>query len=449
MRSNEAGAAGQATGRRSAARRSSSPRPAWSARPRPARPGRHSRRRAAGARAGKANGQFRANAYGLATDKAGERLRRGHRQLPRSRCSRRAGAFKRKHRVHDTDESVKDVAVGPDGSVVGHGPAGGRGAEASAARRRPSRRRSRRSAIAVDAEGNVYVATAGDNIASASSATRRLRRIREGRRRSAASAIRATSRASPDGSVYVVDGLNVKRFVDDRARRRRSRAARRRPLGIGVDLDCNLWMTNISQRQPDEGLADGQGARHRHRRRSDRAGRRGRAEGRPLRVRRRASTRSSASPRTARSRRRPRSAAASRCRAGMAKLKYTLSGVACPAQVSATASLSGAVNGKASVKVAAGKSTVLTIPVKGTSGDGAVQDRAEDERPSDDADGLGQRDREVARSTVHCLRGRRAGGPESWGLPRQPSAATASLALACTCGASSCAASSRSPTPSR
>ena len=53
---------------------------------------------------------------------------------------------------------------------------------------------------------------------------------------------------------------------------------------------------------------------------------------------------------------------------GVAKVKYTLSGVACPAQLSAVASLSGAVTGKASVKVLAGKSTVLSIPVKGKTG---------------------------------------------------------------------------------
>ena len=40
-----------------------------------------------------------------------------------------------------------------------------------------------------------------------------------------------------------------------------------------------------------------------------------------------------------------------------------------PAQVDATASLSGAVNGKASLKVAAGKSTVISIPAKGKSGE--------------------------------------------------------------------------------
>jgi sugar lactone lactonase YvrE len=51
---------------------------------------------------------------------------------------------------------------------------------------------------------------------------------------------------------------------------------------------------------------------------------------------------------------------------GVAKLKYTLTGVACPAQIDATASLTGAgISGKANVKVAAGKTTVISIPVKG------------------------------------------------------------------------------------
>ena len=51
---------------------------------------------------------------------------------------------------------------------------------------------------------------------------------------------------------------------------------------------------------------------------------------------------------------------------GVAKVKYTLTGVACPAQLPAVASLSGGVTGKASVKVAAGKTTVISIPVKGS-----------------------------------------------------------------------------------
>ena len=53
--------------------------------------------------------------------------------------------------------------------------------------------------------------------------------------------------ASPDGSVYVVDGLTVKRLVADRAVKT-IKGGSSRPIGIAVDLDCNLWMTNISQR---------------------------------------------------------------------------------------------------------------------------------------------------------------------------------------------------------
>jgi sugar lactone lactonase YvrE len=53
---------------------------------------------------------------------------------------------------------------------------------------------------------------------------------------------------------------------------------------------------------------------------------------------------------------------------GVAKITFTLSGVSCPAQVSGVASLKGSVNGKAAVKVAAGKTTVLSIPAKGKSG---------------------------------------------------------------------------------
>jgi DNA-binding beta-propeller fold protein YncE len=46
------------------------------------------------------------------------------------------------------------------------------------------------------------------------------------------------------------------------------------------------------------------------------------------------------------------------------KVKYTLTGVACPAQLDANASLTGkGIAGKATVKVAAGKSTVISIPL--------------------------------------------------------------------------------------
>jgi len=54
---------------------------------------------------------------------------------------------------------------------------------------------------------------------------------------------------------------------------------------------------------------------------------------------------------------------------GVAKVKYTAAGIACPAQVDATASLTGkGIAGKASVKVAAGKTTTIAIPVKAKAG---------------------------------------------------------------------------------
>jgi hypothetical protein len=50
-------------------------------------------------------------------------------------------------------------------------------------------------------------------------------------------------------------------------------------------------------------------------------------------------------------------------------VKFALPGVACPVQVAAVATLKGkGVSGKAAVKVAAGKTTVITMPVKAPKG---------------------------------------------------------------------------------
>lgn len=49
----------------------------------------------------------------------------------------------------------------------------------------------------------------------------------------------------------------------------------------------------------------------------------------------------------------------------LVKVSYTLAGVACPAEIAATASLSGTgIAGKTAVQVAAGKTTVITIPLR-------------------------------------------------------------------------------------
>ena len=158
----------------------------------------------------------------------------------------------------------------------------------------------------------------------------------------------------------------MKRFVADKLVKT-IRGGVSKPIGIGVDLDCNLWMTNISQRNltkvSPSGKLLGTAAT-------------------PDLIAQDVAVRpkgdlyayddsSHSIVRLAEDKAKPAAAPVGgsvTVANGVAKVKYTLSGVACPAQVAATASLSGAVNGKASVKVAAGKSTVLSIPAKGSSG---------------------------------------------------------------------------------
>jgi hypothetical protein len=81
---------------------------------------------------------------------------------------------------------------------------------------------------------------------------------------------------------------------------------------------------------------------------------------------------------------------------GVAKVTFTLSGVACPGQLGAVASLSGAVKGKAAVKVCGGQVDRALDSRQRVERPGAVRDRPEDERPADDADRHREREGEVA-----------------------------------------------------
>ena len=309
---------------------------------------------------GTANGQFRGNAYGLATSKSGD-VYVADTDNFRVQVFSASGAFKRSF-PFTTSESVQDVAVGPDGSAWATALQAGQarrlgGGETIATDKQAI-------GVAVDAEGNVYVSTAGDNIknvsrydkASAYAKSKTLGGFGEP----------GDVEASPDGSVYVVDGLTVKRFVDDKLAKT-IRGGSSKPIGIGVDLDCNLWMTNISQRNltlvSPAGKVLGTVTGDDLIAQDVAVGRKGDLyaydSGKHAIVR--------FTPDTS------KLAAAAVggnvvVAGGKAKVKYTLGGVACPAQVSATASLSGAVNGKAAVKVAAGKTTTLSIPARGASG---------------------------------------------------------------------------------
>lgn len=310
---------------------------------------------------GKGNGQFQANAYGLATSKSGD-VYVADTDNFRVQVFSASGAFKRAF-AFAAGESVQDVATGQDGSawasilqageVRAIGGSGG-----------PLTTPKQAIGVAVDADGNVYASTAGDNV-------RQVVRFDKAGGYAAGKTLGGLSdpgdvEVSADGSVYVVDGLNVKRFVNDKAVKT-IKGGLSKPVGIAVDLDCNLWLTNISQRNLTRVSPTGKVL--------------GTATAADLIAQDVAvgpkgdlyayDSGKRAVIRFAEARSKPQAALVGgsvTVTGGKAKVRYTLTGVSCPAQVSAVASLKGAVNGKATVRVPAGKATVLSIPARGSSG---------------------------------------------------------------------------------
>lgn len=309
---------------------------------------------------GTANGQFQSNAYGLAVDRSGA-VYVADSDNHRVQVFSATGAFRRAF-PFDRAESVQDVAVGADGTAWATALQTGEARRLGGSEKLATEKQAL--GIAVDADGNVYVATAGDNISNVS-------RFDKASGYAKGKTLGGVGdpgdvEISPDGSLYVVDGLTVKRFVADK-QVKTIRGGASRPIGIAVDLDCNLWMTNIAQRNLTKvsptGKVLGTAATPDLIAQDVAVGPKGDLyayDGGSHSIVRLAEDTS-----------KPASATVGGSvivANGVAKVKYTLSGVACPAQVAATASLSGAVNGKAGVKVAAGKSTVLSIPAKGSSG---------------------------------------------------------------------------------
>jgi NHL repeat-containing protein len=309
---------------------------------------------------GKANGQFGGNAFGLAVARSGD-VYVADSDNRRVQIFSAAGAFKRVF-AFGADEVAQDVATGPDGTgwvaVLQAGEVRQLGGDQTISTDKQA------IGVAVDADGNVYASTAGDNIQNVS----RYDKASGYAKGKTLGGVRDPGdvETSPDGSLYVVDGLTVKRFVADKLVKT-IRGGVSKPIGIGVDLDCNLWMTNISQRNltkvSPSGKVLGTAATPDLIAQDVAVGPKGDLyayDGSSHGIVRLAEDR--AKPAAA-----PVGGSVTVAN-GVARVKYTLSGVACPAQVAATASLSGAVNGKAGVRVAAGKSTVLSIPAKGSSG---------------------------------------------------------------------------------
>jgi sugar lactone lactonase YvrE len=181
---------------------------------------------------------------------------------------------------------------------------------------------------------------------------------------------------SPDGTIYLVTNnsgppydARIRRYSDDgKALGSFKRGDGTVNAGIGIDLDCNVWSPDIPNRRivkyspsgkllatasvPDliaNDIAVGPTG--------------------DLYVMRQGPQ---SVVRFAEDKRKPATAGVPGTIAvvnGKAKVKFALPGVSCPAQLAGVATIKGkGVSGKAALKVAAGKTTVITMPVKAPKG---------------------------------------------------------------------------------
>ena len=317
---------------------------------------------------GTGNGQFR-NSFGLSTDRAGK-VYVADTDNHRVQVFTASGGFVRKLEL-SPDSLVQDAAVAPDGTswatdlnaAKGHQFSASGGPLASVDTPKTAR------GIAVDAKGNVFIATAGDNIQQVVRYDKTATGWEPGKTWGGFRDPHDVE-VSPDGSVYVSDNgsLSVKRFDGNGKLLKTIKAGPSAPIGIGVDLDCNLWLTNIAQRRVDKVSPSG---------RLMGSVTSGDLIAQDVAIGPKGDlyafdSGTNSVVRFAEDRSKTGAAAVSGTVAvskGIAKVRYTLAGVACPAQVAATASLSGSgISGKAAVKVAAGRATVISIPVKASAG---------------------------------------------------------------------------------
>ena len=198
---------------------------------------------------GTANGEFLGNAFGLATAKNGDVFVADSDNHRIQRFSA-TGAFKGK--ISFGDVVVPDVAIDADGNVWGTTDTAVEARQFTADGRPLETITTPKQALGIgaDAEGNIYIATAGDNIA---------RVVRYGKTGGAYSESESWGgfqiphdvEVALDGTVWISDNraLNVKRFDANGKALKTIKAGPSAPVGIGVDLDCNVWFGDISQRR--------------------------------------------------------------------------------------------------------------------------------------------------------------------------------------------------------
>ena len=209
--------------------------------------------------AGEDNGQFGTTA-GLATDEAG-RIFVADSNNYRLQIFSKTGVFENAITVGGLEHHfVPDVAVDPDGNAWGttdtfdQAMSFTRDGQYLGSIVTPKQAMG----LAADAQGNIYVGTYGDDIHR----VMRYDKNDVGTTLTDSILVPGDVEVSPDGTIYVSDlsnpsALKVKRFNANGDVLGTWNAGLSAPVGLGVDLDCNLWMTNIAERRLDRRTPSG------------------------------------------------------------------------------------------------------------------------------------------------------------------------------------------------
>ena len=202
-------------------------------------------------RQGTGNGQFN-NVFGLAADKSGS-IYAADSDNGRIQIFSAAGAFQGKIQLEE-GIFVPDVAVDADGNVWGTTDTAVEARQYTRAGQSLATVTTPKGAVGVgaDARGNIYVTTYGDEISAIVRYDKSGSQYTQGTSWGGFDAPR-DAEVSPDGTIWVADynALNVKRFDTNGNLLKTIGGFGGAPLGIGVDLDCNLWVTNLPQRRID------------------------------------------------------------------------------------------------------------------------------------------------------------------------------------------------------
>ena len=319
-------------------------------------------------KSGAANGQFR-NPFGIATDRGGA-VYVADTDNDRVQVFSASGTFQRKWGSTGSDEgqflSAQDVAVDAEGGVwvadyrndrvqkFGAGGAFQRSIDSS----QPT-------GVAVDADGNLYVLELSG----------RVTRYDKASDYAPGKSFKAGGKGGDlevdsSGNIFAADpdALKVTRYDGEGKATGTMRGGLSAPIGIGLDLDCNVWITQIASRRIAKFSASGKVLAA-----VDSAGavpedigfgKKGDlyllGQGEVIRFAEDKSKPATASV--------PGRISVS---GGTARIPYTLSGVSCPSVVNATATLTGAgISGKAAgLKLKAGaKNTIQMKMSKAASG---------------------------------------------------------------------------------